>query len=122
MSIQTVVASLQHVKSGKLRALANFGATRAKQLPDVPTMKELGYDVEYYLWVGLFTPKGVPADIVKKLGAAIDQAAATEPFKTAIANTGQEYAYQNAADFAKFWEADAKRSDAAVQSIGRVQN
>jgi tripartite-type tricarboxylate transporter receptor subunit TctC len=122
MSTQTLTATIQHVKSGKLRALASFGAARAKQLPDVPTMKELGYDAEYYLWVGLFAPKGVPADIVKKLGAAIDQAAASEPFKTAIANTGQEYAYLNAADFAKFWATDAKRADAAVQSIGRVQN
>jgi tripartite-type tricarboxylate transporter receptor subunit TctC len=122
MSIQTLTATLQHIKSGKLRALANFGSTRSKQLPDVPTMKEAGYDVEYYLWVGLFAPKGTPADIVKKLSTAIDQAAATEQFKTAIANLGQEYAYLNAGDFKKFWEADAKRADAAVQSIGRVQN
>jgi len=120
-STQAVSATLQHIKSGKLRALASFGATRVKALPDVPTFKELGYDAEYYLWVGLFAPKGTPADIVRKLTAAIDQAAATEPFRAAIANMGQEYAYLNAAEFAKFWDADAKRSDAAVQSIGRVQ-
>jgi tripartite-type tricarboxylate transporter receptor subunit TctC len=120
-STQAVSATLQHIKSGKLRALASFGATRIKALPDVPTLKELGYDAEYYLWVGLFAPKGTPADIVAKLSAAIDQAAATEVFKAAIANMGQEYAYLNAAEFAKFWDVDAKRSDAAVQSIGRVQ-
>jgi len=120
-STQAVSATLQHIKSGKLRPLASFGATRTKALPDVPTFKELGYDAEYYLWVGLFAPKGTPADVVTKLSAAIDQAAATEPFKAAIANMGQEYAYLNAAEFAKFWDADAKRSDAAVKSIGRVQ-
>ena len=120
-STQAVSATLQHIKSGKLRALASFGATRIKALPDVPTFKELGYDAEYYLWVGLFAPKGTPADVVRKLSATIDQAAASEPFKAAIANMGQEYAYLNAAEFAKFWDADAKRSDAAVQSIGRVQ-
>jgi len=120
-STQAVSATLQHIRSGKLRALASFGATRIKALPDVPTFKELGYDAEYYLWVGLFAPKGTPADVVTKLSAAINQAAATESFKAAIANMGQEYAYLNAAEFAKFWDADAKRSDAAVQSIGRVQ-
>jgi tripartite-type tricarboxylate transporter receptor subunit TctC len=120
-STQAVSATLQHIKSGKLRPLASFGATRTKALPDVPTFKELGYDAEYYLWVGLFAPKGTPVDVVRKLSAVTDQAAATEPFKAAIANMGQEYAYLNAAEFANFWDADAKRSDAAVKSIGRVQ-
>src|ERR1035437_8993879 len=49
-------ARLAHIKAGKLRPLATFGATRSKFLPDVPTLKELGYDVEYYLWVGIFAP------------------------------------------------------------------
>ena len=49
---------LPHIKAGKLRALASFGATRSPALPDVPTLKELGYNVEYYLWVGIFAPKG----------------------------------------------------------------
>ena len=64
---QTVLATLQHVKAGKLRALANFGAERSKVLPDVPTLKERGYDIVYYLWVGLFAPKGTPAAIVSTL-------------------------------------------------------
>ena len=79
-------------------------------------MKELGYDVEYYLWVGIFAPKGTPSAIVSTLGAAIEKAAATDQFKTAIANLGQEVGYLNAADFTKFWDADAKLADEAVQS------
>ena len=90
---------MPHIKAGKLRALASFGAKRSKALPDVPTMKELGYDVEYYLWVGIFAPKGTPAPIVAKLSATIDQAAHSEQFKTAIDNLGQELAYLNAAGF-----------------------
>jgi tripartite-type tricarboxylate transporter receptor subunit TctC len=119
MTTQAVGISLQHIKSGKLRALASFGATRAKALPDVPTLKELGYDVEYYLWVGLFALKGTPDAAVKKLSASIDQAANGEQFKSAINAMGQEFAYLNAADFAKFWDADARRAEAAVKSIGR---
>ena len=119
MTTQAVSVSIQHVKSGKLRALASFGTTRSKALPDVPTLKELGYDAEYYLWVGLFAPKGTPDAAVKKLSASIDQAANGEQFKAAISGMGQEFAYLNAADFAKFWDADASRAEAAVKSIGR---
>ena len=120
-SAQTVSASIQHIRAGKLRALAVFGATRSKSLPNVPTLKELGYDVEYYLWAGLFAPKTTPPAIVSKLSSAIEQAAATDQFKNAIANIGLDVGYLNAADFAKFWDADATRSEEAVNLIGKVQ-
>ena len=120
MSTQTVSASLQHVKAGKLRALASFGGKRSKALPDVPTLKELGYNVEYYLWVGIFAPKGTPANIVSTLNGAIEKAANSDQFKTAMINAGLEPAHLNAAGFAKFWAEDAKRSDEAVKLIGRV--
>ena len=87
----------------------------------MPTLKELGYDVEYYLWVGIFAPKGTPANIVSTLNAAIDKAATSDSYKTAISNVGLEPIYLNAAGFAKFWADDAKRSDEAVKLIGRVQ-
>jgi tripartite-type tricarboxylate transporter receptor subunit TctC len=119
-STQAITATLQHIKAGKLRALASFGAKRSAALPDVPTFKELGYNLEYYLWVGIFAPKGVPPKVLSTLTAALDKAAATEQFKTTLINLGQEPAYQNARDFAKFWETDAKRADEAVHLIGRV--
>jgi tripartite-type tricarboxylate transporter receptor subunit TctC len=118
-STQTVSASIQHIRAGKLRALALFGGTRSKVLPDVPTLKELGYDVEYYLWVGLFAPKGTPGAIVSTLNAAIEKAAGTEQFNSAITNIGLEPSYLNAADFTKFWDADAQHAEEAVQLIGR---
>jgi tripartite-type tricarboxylate transporter receptor subunit TctC len=121
MSTQTISASLPHVKAGKLRPLASFGAKGSKTLPDVPTLKELGYDVEYYLWVGIFAPKATPADIVSTLNAAIDKAANSDLFKTAMTNAGLEPDYLNAVGFAKFWAEDAQRSDEAVKLIGRVQ-
>ena len=92
-------ATLQHIKAGKLRPLASFGGTRSKALPDVPTLKELGYDVEYYLWVGIFAPKGTPANVVSTLNGAINKAASSDQFKTAITNVGQEPAYLDAAGF-----------------------
>jgi tripartite-type tricarboxylate transporter receptor subunit TctC len=118
---QTVSASLTHIKAGKLRPLALYGGTRSKVLPDVPTLKELGYDVEYYLWVGLFAPKGTPPQVVSTLGSAIDKAAHGDQFTATLANLGLDLAYLNGADFATFWEADIKRVGEAVRAIGRVQ-
>jgi tripartite-type tricarboxylate transporter receptor subunit TctC len=119
-STQTVLATLQHVKAGKLRALASFGAQRSKALPDVPTLKERGIDVVYYLWIGLFVPKGTPATVVSTLTGAIDKAAASPQFGDAIAKIGLEPSFLGAADFTKFWDEDAKRSDDAVRQIGKV--
>lgn len=121
MSVQSVSASLPHIKAGKLRPLASFGGKRVTSVPDVPTLKELGYDVEYYLWVGIFAPKGTPASTVATLSAAIDKAGTSDTYKTAMSNAGLQADYLNAAGFAKFWADDAKRSDEAVGLIGRVQ-
>ncbi len=117
---QSVTASLAHIKSGKLRPLVSFGGTRSKVLPDVPTLKELGYDVEYYLWVGLFAPKGTPDPIVSTLRGAINKAAHSEQYTTAIGNVGIDLAYLDGPEFGKFWDADIKRIEQAVRAIGRV--
>ncbi len=119
--VSSISASLPQIKAGKARPLAMFGATRSKALPDVPTMKELGYNIEYYLWVGLFAPKGTPTDVVTYLRTAAGKAAHSDLFKTAIANLGQELGYQDQPEFTKFWADDAARIEGAVKEIGRVQ-
>src|SRR4051812_3786617 len=119
--VSSVAAASAQMKAGKLRALAQFGDKRAASAPDVPTLKELGYDVEFSLWVGLFAPKGTAMPVVERLRVETKKAVATEQFKTAIHNIGDEVAYLDQPEFAKFWDADAKRVEAAVQSIGKVQ-
>ncbi|HTM72520.1 MAG TPA: tripartite tricarboxylate transporter substrate binding protein [Pseudolabrys sp.] len=119
--VSAIAPASGQIKAGKLRALACFSPKRAASLPDVPTLKELGYDIEFSLWVGVFAPKGTPAPVLKTLGDAIKQAANSDQFKTAINNIGDEVAYLDQAGFAKFWDEDAKRVEAAVQAIGRVQ-
>ena len=114
-------ASLAQIKAGKVRPLASFGGQRSTVLPDVPTMKEQGYNVEYYLWVGLFAPKGTPEAIVTQLRGIIDKAAHSDAFKTALTNLGQDLDYQDQAEFIKFWDEDAKRIEDAVKQIGRVE-
>src|SRR5215510_9768448 len=63
-----------HIQAGKMRALATWGATRLAAFPDVPTLKELGYDVEYYIWTGLFAPKGAPPQVIQTLRDATRKA------------------------------------------------
>jgi tripartite-type tricarboxylate transporter receptor subunit TctC len=117
----SVSAAMAQIKAGKVRPLALFGGTRSKSLPDVPTMKELGYNIEYYLWVGLFAPKGTPDNAVTVLRDAINKAAHGDQFKGALTNLGLELAYMDQPEFAKFWAADAARIENAVRQIGRVQ-
>jgi len=63
---------MANIKSGKLRALAVSSAKRLPQLPDVPTLNELGYTgMEDYTWVGIFAPAGTPRDIAQRLNDAV---------------------------------------------------
>jgi tripartite-type tricarboxylate transporter receptor subunit TctC len=118
--VSSVAAANAHIKAGKARALACFSSKRAQALPEVPTLKELGLDVEFSLWVGLFAPKGTPETIIAKLREDSKKAAATEQFAKAIDNIGDVLAYQDQPEFAKFWDEDAKRVEDAVRSIGKV--
>jgi tripartite-type tricarboxylate transporter receptor subunit TctC len=118
--VTAVAAASGQIKAGKLRPLACFSPKRAASLPNVPTLKELGYDVEFSLWVGLFAPKGTPTQAVDTIRTAVKQVANGDRFKTAIVNIGDEVAYLDQSDFAKFWDEDAKRVEAAVHAIGRV--
>ena len=118
----SVAAASGQQKAGKVRPLATYGDKRLASMPDVPTMKELGYDIEFYLWVGLFAPKGTPANVVAKLREEAKKAVATDQFKQAIGNIGDEIAYLDQPDFAKFLEVDAKRVEDAVRQIGKLQS
>ncbi len=119
--VSSIAASSGQMKAGKARALASFGAKRSAAFPDVPTMKELGFDIEFYLWVGLFAPKGTPEPVVAKIRDFSRQVATAEQFKKLMENIGQEVAYLDQAEFKTFWDADAKRVEDAVRQIGKVE-
>ena len=119
--VTSVAAANAQIKAGKLRALACFSPKRAGSLPDVPTLKELGHDVEFSIWCGLFAPKGTPDAVITRLREETKKAVATEQFKTAIANVGDVVAHMDQPEFRTFWDADARRVEAAVQSIGKVE-
>jgi tripartite-type tricarboxylate transporter receptor subunit TctC len=112
---------IPHIKGGKLRPLAGWGAKRVASLPDVPTFKELGYDIEFYIWAGVFAPKGTPESVLKKLRDVIKQTVQEADFKDAMTKMETPIAYMDAPEFQKFWDKDAKMLAEATRRIGRVE-
>ena len=110
-----------HIKAGKLRPLAGWGAKRVDVLPDVPTFKELGYDVEFYIWAGLFAPRGTPENIMKRVRETVKQAVSTAEFKSAMEKIATPIAYLDAPEFQKFWDKDAKMLAQAIKRVGKVE-
>jgi tripartite-type tricarboxylate transporter receptor subunit TctC len=113
--------AVAQVSANKLRPLASFGTKRHPAFPDVPTLKELGYDVEYYVWSGSFAPAGTPEPIMKTLRDAIRQSVNSTEFKTAMEKLRSPEAYLDAPQFKEFLSRDAARLGQAIQKIGKVQ-
>jgi tripartite-type tricarboxylate transporter receptor subunit TctC len=112
---------LQHVKSGKLRVLAHWGTGKLEALPDVPALKDAGYNAEYAQWSGLFIPSGTPEPIAQRLRTAARAAAQDAKVKQVILNAGSPILYQDTPDFEQYVQADAKRMAEVVKKIGKVE-
>ncbi|NBQ86344.1 MAG: tripartite tricarboxylate transporter substrate binding protein [Betaproteobacteria bacterium] len=112
---------LQHVKAGKLRVLAHWGTTRLEALPDVPSLKEAGYDAEYAQWSGLFIPSAVPEPVAQRLRAAARVAAADARVREVINGAGSPVLYLDTPDFERYVQADARRMAEVVKKIGKLQ-
>jgi tripartite-type tricarboxylate transporter receptor subunit TctC len=102
--MSTTGPAAPHVKSGKL-----------------PTLRELGYDVEYYLWCGLFAPKNTPPAALAVLRDAVRRAVQDPEFKAAMDKLQVPIAYQDADEFRAWWDADAARLAEVIKSIGKVE-
>lgn len=113
---------LPQIKAGKLRALAGWGDKRVAALPDLPTFKELGYpEAEFYIWAGLFAPKGTPEPVLRTLREAARAGVADPDFKSAMDKLETPIAFKQGAEFQKFFEADAHRLAEGVRKVGRVE-
>jgi tripartite-type tricarboxylate transporter receptor subunit TctC len=114
---------LPHIKSGKLRALAGWGDKRVAALPEIPTFKELGYsDAEFYIWAGLFAPRGTPEPVLARLREATRAAVAEPEFKSAMDKLQTPIAFKQGQEFQTFFDADARRLAEGVRKVGRVED
>jgi len=87
------------VEAGKLRPIAQFGATRAAALSTVPTLKEQGVDLALRADFGFFAPKGLPGDVVLRLNEAFQRAIESDEFKNFVAVALVAPAFLNASDY-----------------------
>jgi tripartite-type tricarboxylate transporter receptor subunit TctC len=110
-----------HLKAGKIRVLATWGETRHPALPDVPTLKELGYDATFSQWTGLFVPAGTPEPVIAKLREASRAAVADPAFKSALAKVETPIQYLDQPQFRAFWDRDAAKLAEVVKKIGKVE-
>jgi tripartite-type tricarboxylate transporter receptor subunit TctC len=109
------------IKGKRLRPLATFGNKRLAALPDVPTLKELGIDAEYFIWAGLLAPRATPPEIQQTLRNAVRQTVEDPEFRAAMAKVETPISYLDAPEFQKFWDADAKKLAEAVKRTGLVE-
>ena len=113
---------LPHIKSGALRPLAGWGDKRVAALPDVPTFKELGYpDAEFYIWAGVFAPRGTPEPVLARLRETLRVAVGDPDFTAAMDKLETPIVFKQGEDFARFFETDARRLAAGVRKVGKIE-
>jgi tripartite-type tricarboxylate transporter receptor subunit TctC len=94
--------SIEHIRAGKLRALAVTSATRSELLPDVPTVGDFVPGYEGTAWQGLGAPRNTPAEIIDKLNKEINAGLADPRMKARIADLGGTVFVSSPADFGTF--------------------
>lgn len=99
---------LTDIWAGELRAIAILGEERSEDLPDVPTAKELGYDVNVPVWGGIAVPKGTPPGLVDEMGRAFTHASSSIAFHDALRGTGRRPMQRGPGAFADYVEEQSR--------------
>lgn len=107
-----------HVDAGKLRVLAVTSPQRVPVMPEVPTAKEQGYDVDVVMWRGVAAPKGTPREAIGRLQDAIRKVVQSEQFKERAAKLGFEPAFLPAGDFDRLIAEDDRSIARLMSQLG----
>jgi tripartite-type tricarboxylate transporter receptor subunit TctC len=112
-------SALQQVQAGSLRAFAVMSERRVPQLPSVPTIAEAGFPgLNFMLWYALWGPKGLPADLVTQINAAVQAASKHPDLIQKLAAVGAEPVTETAVAFASFIATEAARSAEIAKVAG----
>ena len=112
----------QHVRDGRLRALATWGRQRLKGFEDVPTLMEKGFsDVEFYIWVGIFAPTGTPPAVVTRIRDASRAVAQDADFIRIMAGSGNTLDHRDGEAFQRFYNEDSARLLRVVRALGKIE-
>jgi tripartite-type tricarboxylate transporter receptor subunit TctC len=115
----TPATVLPLLREGRIKALAVTSAERNPDLPDVPTMKELGRDeLSLEFWAGVWAPAGTPRDIVEKLNAAINEGLQSPEMMASMRKLGFQTQLGSPQDFAAFIAKEIPRWAAVVKASG----
>jgi tripartite-type tricarboxylate transporter receptor subunit TctC len=119
MMFDTVSSQVQHIASGKVKALGVTGKNRSEALPNVPAIAEAGLpNFEVTIWFGLAAPKGIPADAVAKLQAQLGKVLAMPEVKAKLAALGAEPLPGTPQAFKRMIEQDTAKWGKVVKASG----
>jgi tripartite-type tricarboxylate transporter receptor subunit TctC len=123
MTFEGTTAIVPFIKSGQLRALAVTSPQRIPEIPDVPTMDELGFrGMPPDSWQAIVAPAGTPADIVQKINGTVNQGLATPGVRNRIIELGGEPEPKSVQDFAAFIVDQYKRWGEVIRITGVTLN
>ncbi len=120
MSATAVAPSQAHLKAGTVRALAVFGSSRLKAFPDIPTVRESGFNFGSPTLYGICAPKGTPREVIDALWSAIRKTADkhAEPITAALATLGAEMRLLGPAEYAGYLREQQSLFAAGIKTLG----
>lgn len=119
-SVNPVGETLPHAAAGKIRILAVASGERSKFMPNVPTMREAGYNIAVETWLGAFAPAKTPPEAVRALNTAIGQAVRSPEMIESLAKIGNDTRFESPDQFAATIRADLERWGPIVKASGFV--
>jgi tripartite-type tricarboxylate transporter receptor subunit TctC len=119
----TIPSVIQHIKAGKLTAVAVSSRTRSRSMPDVPTVAESGFPgFEAGSWFGFLAPKGTPREIILKLNAALNEALTDKEIDARLVLDGADPKPGTPEDFGRFVKAEYEKWAEVVKASGAKAN
>ncbi|HXF65818.1 MAG TPA: tripartite tricarboxylate transporter substrate binding protein [Burkholderiales bacterium] len=123
MTFANIPAISQHVRSGRLRPLANLGPRRSELMPEVPTLREAGVKgVEVVVWYGLLAPAAVPREIVARLGEAVARATRAPDTRQRLHDLGAEPVGSTPEEFGRLLREEVAKWAEVVKVSGAKAN